>query len=139
MALLEAAIQHHPDVGVIFITESNILETDIGIRAMLAYKDTYFLPKPVNPVHLAALLHRTLDNQRLAFENRQLQSQIDENEGLRRLTGKSPEITRIREMIAQIAPTKATVMIYGARGTGKELVARGDSPPKFTARAFDRI
>lgn len=124
LALLEAAIQHHPDVGVIFITEPNILETDIGIRAMLAYKDTYFLPKPVNPVHLAALLHRTLENQRLTFENRQLQSQIDENEGLRRLTGKSPKITRIREMVAQIAPTKATVMIYGARGTGKELVAR---------------
>ena len=123
-ALLEAAIQHHPDVGVIFITEPNILETDIGIRAMLAYKDTYFLPKPVNPVHLAALLHRTFENQRLTFENRQLQLQIDENEGLRRLTGKSPQITRIREMIAQIAPTKATVMIYGARGTGKELVAR---------------
>lgn len=124
LALLEAAAKQHPDVGVIFITEPNILETDIGIRAMLAYKDTYFLPKPVNPVHLAALLHRTLENQRLTFENRQLQSQIDENEGLRRLTGNSPEITRIREMIVQIAPTKATVMIYGARGTGKELVAR---------------
>lgn len=124
LALLEAAAQHHPDVGVIFITEPNILETDIGIRAMLAYKDTYFLPKPVNPVHLAALLHRALENQRLTFENRQLQSQIDENEGLRRLTGKSTPIIRIREMIAQVAPTKATVMIYGARGTGKELVAR---------------
>ena len=124
LALLEAAAKHHPDVGVIFITEPNILETDIGIKAMLAYKDTYFLPKPVNPIHLEALLHRTLENQRLTFENRQLQLQIDENEGLRRLTGKSPEITRIREMIAQIAPTKATVMIYGARGTGKELVAR---------------
>ena len=31
---------------------------------------------------------------------------------------------QIREMITQIAPTRATVMIYGARGTGKELVAR---------------
>ena len=124
LALLEAAAQHHPDVGVLFITEPNILETDIGIKAMLAYKDTYFLPRPVNPVHLAALLHRTLENQRLAFENRQLQSQIDEKEGLRRLTGNSPQIVRIRDMITQIAPTKATVMIYGARGTGKELVAR---------------
>ena len=124
LALLEAAIQHHPDVGVVFITEPNILETDIGIKAMLVYKDTYFLPKPVNPVHLAALLQRTLENQRLAFENRQLQSQIDEKEGLRRLTGNSPQIIRIRDMITQVAPTKATVMIYGARGTGKELVAR---------------
>ena len=124
LTLLDAAAQHQPDVGVIFITEPNILETDIGIKAMLAYKDTFFLPKPVNPVHLAALLQRTLENQRLAFENRQLQSQIDEKEGLRRLTGKSPEITKIRDMITQVAPTKATVMIYGARGTGKELVAR---------------
>ncbi len=124
LTLLEAAAQHQPDVGVIFITEPNILETDIGIKAMLAYKDTFFLPKPVNPVHLAALLQRTLENQRLAFENRQLQSQIDEKEGLRRLTGKSSQITKIRDMITQIAPTKATVMIYGARGTGKELVAR---------------
>ncbi len=124
LALLEAAIQHHPDVGIVFITEPNILETDIGIKAMLAYKDTYFLPKPVNPVHLAALLQRTLENQRLAFENRQLQSQIDEKEGLRRLTGNSPQIIKIRDMITQVAPTKATVMIHGARGTGKELVAR---------------
>ena len=124
LTLLEAAVQHQPDVGVIFITEPNILETDIGIKAMLAYKDTFFLPKPVNPVHLAALLQRTLENQRLAFENRQLQSQIDEKEGLRRLTGNSSQITKIRDMITQIAPTKATVMIYGARGTGKELVAR---------------
>ena len=124
LTLLDAAAQHQPDVGVIFITEPNILETDIGIKAMLAYKDTFFLPKPVNPVHLAALLQRTLENQRLAFENRQLQSQIDEKEGLRRLTGKSSQITKIRDMITQIAPTKATVMIHGARGTGKELVAR---------------
>ncbi len=124
LSLLDAATQHHPDVGIIFITEPNILETDIGIKAMLAYKDTYFLPKPVNPVHLEALLHRTLENQRLAFENRQLQSQIDEKEGLRRLTGNSPQIIKIRDMITQIAPTKATVMIHGARGTGKELVAR---------------
>lgn len=124
LTLLNAAAQHQPDVGVIFITEPNILETDIGIKAMLAYKDTFFLPKPVNPVHLAALLQRILENQRLAFENRQLQSQIDEKEGLRRLTGKSSQITKIRDMITQIAPTKATVMIYGARGTGKELVAR---------------
>lgn len=124
LALQEAATRHHPDVGVIFITAPNVLETDIGIKAMLAHEGTYFLYKPLNPVHLKALLHKTLQNQRLAFENRQLRSQIDEKEGLCRLTGKSPQIIHIREMITQIAPTKATVMIYGARGTGKELVAR---------------
>ena len=124
LALLEAATRHHPDVGIIFITAPNVLETDTGIKAMLAHEGTYFLYKPLNPVHLKALLHKTLQNQRLTFENRQLRSQIDEKEGLCRLTGKSPQLIKIREMITQIAPTKATVMIYGARGTGKELVAR---------------
>ena len=124
LALLEVATRHHPDAGIIFITEPNVLETDIGIKAMFAHEGTYFLPKPLNPVHLKALLQKTLQSQRLTFENRQLQSQIDANEGLCRLTGKSPQLMHIREMITQIAPTKATVMIYGARGTGKELVAR---------------
>lgn len=124
LALLEAASRQNPDVGVIFITAPNVLETDIGIKAMLAHEGTYFLYRPVNPVHLKALLQKTLQNQQLTFENKQLRSQIDEKEGLCRLTGKSPQMMQIREMITQVAPTKATVMIYGARGTGKELVAR---------------
>lgn len=124
LALLDAATRLHPDIGIIFITSPNVLETDIGIKAMLAHDGTYFLYRPLNPVHLKALLHKSLKHQRLTFENRQLRSQIDEKEGLCRLTGKSPQFIHIREMITQIAPTKATVMIYGARGTGKELVAR---------------
>ncbi|MXV77647.1 sigma-54-dependent Fis family transcriptional regulator, partial [Candidatus Poribacteria bacterium] len=122
--LLDAATRLHPDVGVIFITAPNVLETDIGIKAMLAHEGTYFVYKPLNPVHLKALLQKSLKNQRLTYENKQLRSQIDEKEGLCRLTGNSPQLIQIREMITQIAPTKATVMIYGARGTGKELVAR---------------
>lgn len=123
-ALLEAATRHHPDGGIIFITAPNVLETDTGIRAMLSHEGTHFIPKPINPTHLRALLNKTLQNQRLTFENRQLRSQIDEKEGLCKLTGNSPQLIQIRELITQIAPTKATVMIYGARGTGKELVAR---------------
>lgn len=124
LTLLDAATEHHPDIGIIFITAPNVLETDIGINVMLAHEGTFFLYKPLNPVHLKALLQKTLLNQRLTFENRKLRSQIDEKEGLCRLTGKSPQLIQIREMITQVAPTKATVMIYGARGTGKELVAR---------------
>ena len=124
LGLLDAATRQHPDIGIIFITSPNVLETDIGIKAMLAHDGTYFLYRPLNTVHLKALLHKSLKHQRLTYENRQLRSQIDEKEGLCRLTGKSPQFIHIREMITQIAPTKATVMIYGARGTGKELVAR---------------
>ena len=85
---------------------------------------SYFLPKPLNLAQLKALLHKILENQRLTLENRQLQSQIDERVGLLQLTGHSAKIQEIRDLIAQVAPTKATVMIRGERGTGKELVAR---------------
>ena len=124
LQLMEAARQKHPDVGVIFMTTHDVLETDVGIKAMLHHEGSYFLPKPPNPVHLKALLHKILGNQRLIAENRQLQSQIDEREGLLRLTGHSQHIQEVRETIAQVAPTKSTVMVRGERGTGKELVAR---------------
>ncbi len=124
LQLMEAARQKHPDVGVIFMTTHDVLETDVGIKAMLHHEASYFLPKPPNPIHLKALLHKILENQRLTAENRQLQSQIDEKEGLLRLTGHSQHIQEVREIIAQVAPTKSTVMIRGERGTGKELVAR---------------
>ena len=124
LKLLEATQQQNPEIGVIFLTLPNVLETDIGIRAMLHHETSYFVPKPPNPVHLKALLRKILEKQRLTLENRQLQSQIDEKKGLIRLTGHSPKIQEIRAVIAQVAPTRATVMIRGERGTGKELVAR---------------
>ncbi len=124
LKLLEAAYNQTPDVGVIFITAPNVLETDVGLKATLHMGASYFLPKPLTPSQLKALLHKVLENQRLTQENRQLQSQIDERVGLLQLTGHSPKIQEIRDLIAQIAPTKATVMIRGERGTGKELVAR---------------
>ena len=124
LKLLEASYDQNPDVGVIFMTAPNVLETEVGVKAMTHMGASYFLPKPLNLAQLKALLHKILENQRLTLENRQLQSQIDERVGLLQLTGHSAKIQEIRDLIAQIAPTKATVMIRGERGTGKELVAR---------------
>jgi two-component system response regulator HydG len=124
LKLLEAAHDRSPDVGVIFIAMPNVLETDIGIKAMVHSGASDFLHKPIHPTRLTAVLRRILEKQRLTLENRQLQSQIDEKVGLIQLTGHSQKIQEIRELIAQVAPTKATVMIRGERGTGKELVAR---------------
>ncbi|MCG8621864.1 MAG: response regulator, partial [Proteobacteria bacterium] len=105
LKLLEAAYNQNPDVGVIFITAPNVLETEVGIKATIHMGASYFLPKPLNPAQLIALLHKILENQRLTLENRQLQSQIDERVGLIQLTGHSSKIQEIRDLIAQIAPT----------------------------------
>jgi two-component system response regulator HydG len=124
LKLLEAAYSRNPDVGVIFTTAANVLETDTGIKATLHHKSSFFLPKPLRPVHLKAFLHKILETRRLTLENRRLQSQIDNRVGPLQLTGHSPGMQEVRQIISQVAPTKATVIIRGERGTGKELIAR---------------
>jgi len=124
MKLLEIAKHKYPDVGVILITTQNILDTELGIRAMNNYGASYFLTKPINYEHLCAIVKKVIERQCLASENKQLQQQIDFNEGLREITGNSTPIRKVRELISQVAPTRATVLIQGERGTGKELVAR---------------
>jgi two-component system nitrogen regulation response regulator NtrX len=62
-----------------------------------------------------------LELTRARAENRVLRSQLGRPR--RELVGTTPEMQRVREAIAQVAPTEARVMIYGESGTGKELVA----------------
>ncbi|HIA67818.1 TPA: sigma-54-dependent Fis family transcriptional regulator [Candidatus Poribacteria bacterium] len=124
LKLLKAAQQENPDVGIIFISSPKVLAMDLGIKAMTLYETSYFLTEPINAIHLRVFLHKVLENQRLHIENRKLQSQIDDKVGLLQITGNSPQIQEIRQLISQVAPTKATIMICGERGTGKELAAR---------------
>ena len=124
LELLKAAQQENPDVGIIFISSPKILAMDLGIKAMTLYETSYFLTEPINATHLRVFLHKVLETQRLHIENRRLQSQIDEKVGLLQITGNSPKIQEIRQLISQVAPTNAAIMICGERGTGKELTAR---------------
>lgn len=124
MHLLEVASHKYPDVGVILITTQNVMDTDVGVKAMNKYGASYFLTKPINFEQLCAIVRKVIERQRLFSENRQLQYQIDSGVGLKEITGNSTVIRKVRELISQIAPTRATVLIQGERGTGKELAAR---------------
>jgi len=69
------------------------------------------------------LLKRALRSRTLETENKQLVQQVGKSHKLDRLIGKSPEIRRVSELIQQVAPTRATILIEGESGTGKEVVA----------------
>lgn len=91
----------------------------------------HFVTKPLNLDEVELLIKRALRNRSLELSNKQLENENLELRhkvgkqvhGLDRLIGKSPSMAQIHSMIAQIAPTKATVLIEGESGTGKELVA----------------
>lgn len=83
----------------------------------------HFVTKPLNLDEVEMLLKRALRNRTLETENKKLFQQVSKTNTLDKLIGKSPEIRRVSELIQQVAPTRATVLIEGESGTGKEVVA----------------
>jgi two-component system nitrogen regulation response regulator NtrX len=80
-----------------------------------------FLEKPLTPEAVLVTLRSALELTRTQAENRALKSQLSRPRI--DLVGTTGGIQRVRDAIAQVAPTDARVMVYGESGTGKELVA----------------
>jgi len=95
----------------------------------------WFLEKPIDIVALKVLLTRAGAQSRLAKENEQLRRQLASKGALGDLVGRSSAMMQIFDLIRQVAPTKANVLITGESGTGKELVARAlhDNSPRSQA------
>src|SRR6516225_1384099 len=83
-----------------------------------------FLTKPFQPDVVRATVRRACERTRLMRENVLLKDRVVRLEGASEIYGESELIRRVRERIARVAPTHATVLITGETGTGKELVAR---------------
>jgi DNA-binding NtrC family response regulator len=84
----------------------------------------WFLEKPVDITALKALIERAGGQNRLARENEELKRQLASNGTLGSMVGRSKAMRNIFDLIRQVAPTKAAVLITGESGTGKELAAR---------------
>ena len=82
-----------------------------------------YLTKPLNFQELLVVLNHVLETEALRREARQLRAQVRERVAPGSLVGDSPAMQRVFEIVEQVAPTKASVLITGESGTGKELIA----------------
>jgi two-component system, NtrC family, response regulator AtoC len=82
-----------------------------------------YLTKPLNMDELFIVLERTIERTKLRRETAQLRSQVRARYSFDNIVGTSPEMQRVFKTVAQIAPSRATVLLAGESGTGKELVA----------------
>ncbi len=94
-----------------------------------------FLTKPVNIERLEILIQRALKTRTLEVEVKQLHERLDEKFNPEGIVGKSPLLTALIEKVRLVAPSKATVLIEGETGTGKELVAQALHQASPRARA----
>ena len=83
-----------------------------------------FLTKPVNIERLEILIQRALKTKTLEVEVKQLHERLDKKFSTEGIIGNSAKLTDVIERVKLVAPSKATVLIEGETGTGKELIAQ---------------
>ncbi|MFC2101935.1 sigma-54-dependent transcriptional regulator [Bacteroidota bacterium] len=106
------------DAPVIMISGHGTIETAVEAIKKGAYD---YIAKPLDLNRLLVTIRNALDKATLINETRRLRRQVEQRY---RMVGESQAILSVREMIGKVAPTDARVLITGANGTGKELVAR---------------
>jgi DNA-binding NtrC family response regulator len=97
---------------------------ELAVDAMKRGADDYIAKGRLQIDELEMRIARALKQQTLEVENVSLRKQIDSKFGLENIVGQSPVMTEIFEVVQQVAPTRATVLIGGESGTGKELIAK---------------
>ncbi len=118
--LLKRVVDSYPTVPVIILTGHGTIETAVNSMRHGAFD---FLTKPVNLDRLSLLVRRALSTRELVLQHRQMQEELDRRRGVSNIIGKSNVMKRVFDVIRQVAPTKASVLITGESGVGKELVA----------------
>jgi len=120
MRLLSIARARNPEICVIVITK----EADVELATEAMRQGAYdFQAKPLNLEKIKAVIERGISHQRLVAEATDLHTRLDTRYGFEHLIGNSRGMIEIFDKIRQIAATKATVLLSGETGTGKELLA----------------
>ena len=123
LATLDEIMAIKPDTKVIVASGHNAREAALEAVARGAYD---FYRKPIDFDEIALIVRRAFQLNRIERENRQLASRpAVDNRVLGTLITAAPEMMRVARTIERVANTNVSVMLLGASGTGKELLARG--------------
>ncbi|MBA4147920.1 MAG: sigma-54-dependent Fis family transcriptional regulator [Verrucomicrobia bacterium] len=97
---------------------------ELAVEAMRKGADDYIAKGRMQIDELEMRINRALKQQNLEAENVSLKKQLSKKFGVENIIGESPRIREILEIVQQVAPTRATILILGESGTGKELIAK---------------
>ncbi len=120
LEVLKSIKRDSPETGVIMITAFD--SSQMAFQASKEGAESY-ITKPWDNSRLLLEIRNVLDKSRLQVENVQLRRAL-KRFGLPNIVGKGERIQQVLDLITQVAPSRATVLIVGESGTGKELVAK---------------
>ncbi|RCW64745.1 sigma-54-dependent transcriptional regulator [Pseudorhodoferax soli] len=122
LALIRWCQQRDADMPVIMITGHG----DVGLAVEAMRSGAYdFIPKPFSPEALVEIVRRALEKRALTLEVAALRKSLASRAGLEsQLIGNSPQMQRVRHLVAEVADSPVDVLVHGETGTGKEVVAQ---------------
>jgi len=118
LAKLRRQDSHTP---VIVMTAFGSIETAVDAMKAGAVD---FLPKPFSLDHLMTVIHKALEIRTLRDENRELRAELGQRYEFDNIVGRSDAMREIFGTVERVAPTRATVLLCGESGVGKDLIAR---------------
>src|SRR5262245_48763946 len=119
--LLKRIRLEHPETAVIVMTAYGTVQSAVEAMKAGAYD---YIPKPVHPYELKALVKRWLDHHRPLEEVQELPGSRVQNFGWEEILGSAPGLLVALAFAPGLPTREATVLIFGETGTGKELVAK---------------
>src|SRR5579884_3791609 len=121
MDVLAEIRQRDTETPVFMLTAYGSVE--LAVRALKSGANDYFA-KPWDNEKLLIEIDRMISKGRLERENTQLKRALKQRYAFPNIVGKSERMLRLLDQVAQVAPSRATILITGETGTGKELIAK---------------
>ncbi len=121
MEVLRELRREDPGAVVMIITGYGTLEMAVEAMRHGAFD---YISKPFKKDELVVKVRRALEHEQLREENRKLHEELRARFKFEGIVGSSPKMQEVLRVAAAVAPTDATVLIYGETGTGKEILAR---------------
>ena len=121
LEVLAAAGRCRPAPRVILMTAFGTLETAIEAMRQGAYD---YLTKPFKLAEVTVAVRRALDDHRLRRENERLRAEVQRQQGLDRILGRSRIMQETVSQIRAVAESDSSVLLLGESGTGKEIAAQ---------------
>ncbi len=112
--------EYSPDTEGIMVTAVGDLRIAVECMKLGAYD---YITKPFSTEELLTTIDRALERKRLLRENVLMKKELSRFVGSSEIVGQSPPFQKVLEVAARVAPTESTILLQGASGTGKELVA----------------
>jgi DNA-binding NtrC family response regulator len=120
MELLQHIKRRWQNIPVIIITAHGDISEAVSA---MQYGALEFITKPLDLEHLLKLARNALEIRELSIKNQELREEVLAQQRISSIIGKSQAMRHIFDLVRKVAPTKASVLITGESGVGKELIA----------------